>query len=117
MPVHAWMHLPRRSLPACCAGLAALFFARAALAQPGLPGPQAREGHVLSAGLRLYLVEASAGPPMLFLHGLPDDWRLYEHQLGAFSRDHRVAAANLRGFAPSDAPGDPAAYAMPRQLE
>jgi pimeloyl-ACP methyl ester carboxylesterase len=112
------MHLPRRRLPACLAGLAALLpSARATLAQPGLLGPQARDGYVLSAGLRLYLVQAGAGPPILFLHGLPDDWRLYEYQLKEFSRDHQVAAANLRGFAPSDVPGDPADYAMPRLLE
>ena len=53
---------------------------------------------------------------MLFLHGLPDSWALYEPQLREFGRDHLAVAPNLRGFAPSDAPEAVAAYAMPRLL-
>jgi pimeloyl-ACP methyl ester carboxylesterase len=66
--------------------------------------------------VRLHLVEAGAGPLMLFLHGLPDDWSLYGAQLQEFSRDHLVAAPNLRGFPPSDVPTAVDAYAMPRSL-
>jgi pimeloyl-ACP methyl ester carboxylesterase len=53
---------------------------------------------------------------MLFLHGAPDDWSLYDEQLTEFSRDHLVVAPNLRGFPPSDAPEAVEAYAMPRLL-
>jgi len=52
----------------------------------------------------------------VFLHGAPDDWSLYELQLREFGRDHLVAAPNLRGFPPSDAPEAVEAYAMPRLL-
>jgi pimeloyl-ACP methyl ester carboxylesterase len=41
---------------------------------------------------------------MLFLHGHPDSWALYEAQLREFGRDHLVVAPNLRGYPPSDAP-------------
>lgn len=54
---------------------------------------------------------------MLFLHGAPDDWSLYESQLREFGRDHLVAAPNLRGFPPSDRPEAVEAYAMPRALD
>jgi pimeloyl-ACP methyl ester carboxylesterase len=53
---------------------------------------------------------------MLFLHGAPDDWSLYESQLREFDRDHLVAAPNLRGFPPSDQPEAVEAYAMSRLL-
>jgi epoxide hydrolase 4 len=53
---------------------------------------------------------------MLFLHGHPDSWSLYEAQLKEFNRDHLVVAPNLRGYPPSDAPDSVEAYAMPRLL-
>src|SRR5262245_28613502 len=53
---------------------------------------------------------------MLFLHGHPDSWPLYEAQLKEFNRDHLVVAPNLRGYPPSDAPDSVEAYAMPRLL-
>ncbi len=53
---------------------------------------------------------------MLFLHGLPDGWALYEPQLKAFGGNHLAVAPNLRGFPPSDVPGTVEAYKMPRLL-
>jgi pimeloyl-ACP methyl ester carboxylesterase len=53
---------------------------------------------------------------MLFLHGHPDSWALYEAQLKEFNRDHLVVAPNLRGYPPSDGPDSVEAYAMPRIL-
>jgi epoxide hydrolase 4 len=53
---------------------------------------------------------------MLFLHGHPDSWALYETQIREFSRDHLVVAPNLRGYPPSDAPQTVDAYTMPHLL-
>jgi pimeloyl-ACP methyl ester carboxylesterase len=53
---------------------------------------------------------------MLFLHGHPDSWALYEPQIKEFNRDYLVVAPNLRGYPPSDAPDSVEAYAMPRLL-
>jgi epoxide hydrolase 4 len=53
---------------------------------------------------------------MLFLHGHPDSWALYEAQLKEFNRDHLVVAPNLRGYPPSDTPDSVEAYAMPHLL-
>jgi len=79
--------------------------------------PGLSEGYANGDGARLFCVWAGAGPLMLFLHGAPDDWTLYQSQLEAFSRDHLVVAPNLRGFPPSDAPKVVEAYAMPRLLD
>lgn len=74
------------------------------------------EGYADGDGARLFYVRAGEGPLMLFLHGAPDDWSLYQSQLQAFSRDHLVVAPNLRGFPPSDSPEAVEAYAAPRLL-
>jgi len=74
------------------------------------------DGHAAGDGVRLYFVRSGEGPLMLFLHGHPDSWSLYEHQFREFSRDHLVVAPNLRGYPPSDAPDSVEAYTMPRLL-
>jgi epoxide hydrolase 4 len=102
--------------------LAAGICAVAARAQLGLAWAQTAaergfsEGYASGDGARLYFVRAGEGPLMLFLHGHPDSWALYEAQLKEFSRDHLVVAPNLRGYPPSDAPESVEAYAMPRLL-
>jgi pimeloyl-ACP methyl ester carboxylesterase len=75
-----------------------------------------KEGYANGDGVQLFYVRAGEGPLMLFLHGAPDDWSLYQSQLQEFSRDHLVVAPNLRGFPPSDSPEAVEAYAMPRLL-
>src|SRR5262245_830044 len=74
------------------------------------------EGYAIGDGARLYYVRSGEGQLMLFLHGHPDSWALYEAQLREFGRDHLVVAPNLRGYPPSDAPDAVEAYAMPRIL-
>ena len=82
----------------------------------GAAAPDRTEGYADGDGARLFYVRAGNGPLMLFLHGAPDDWSLYQAQLQEFSRDHLAVAANLRGFPPSDVPKAVEAYAMPRLL-
>ena len=74
------------------------------------------EGYAAGDGARLYFVRSGNGPLMVFLHGHPDSWALYEAQIREFSRDHLVVAPNLRGYPPSDSPDSVEAYAMPRLL-
>jgi epoxide hydrolase 4 len=101
-----------------------LLVSGAALAAAGLPGgvraaaePAFAEGYATSDdGARLYLVRAGDGPLVLFLHGHPDSWALYDAQIRELARDHLAAAPNLRGYPPSDAPDPVEAYGMPRLL-
>jgi len=79
-------------------------------------GSEFSEGYAIGDGAWLYFVRSGEGPLMLFLHGHPDSWVLYEPQIREFNRDHLVVAPNLRGYAPSDAPDSVEAYAMPRLL-
>ena len=103
--------------------LSAGIWALAAPSQLGLASAQTaaaselNEGYATGDGARLYFVSSGEGPLMLFLHGHPDSWSLYEAQLKEFNRDHLVVAPNLRGYPPSDAPDSVEAYAMPASSE
>jgi pimeloyl-ACP methyl ester carboxylesterase len=53
------------------------------------------------------------GPPVLLLHGFPDRWSLWRHQIPALAAaGYRVVAPDLRGFGESDRPAEVADYAM-----
>ena len=79
-------------------------------------GADLKEGYAPGDGIRLYYVRAGEGPLIVFLHGFPDDWSLYEPYLIEFGRDHLAVAPNLRGVHPSAQPEADEAYAMPRVL-
>ncbi len=56
-------------------------------------------------GLSFNVAEAGEGPPVLLLHGFPDSWRLWRHQIPALAEaGHRVIAPDLRGFGRTDRP-------------
>jgi pimeloyl-ACP methyl ester carboxylesterase len=64
-------------------------------------------------GQRLHYVRVGRGPLMLFLHGFPEFWYEWKHQLAEFSRDHTAVAPDLRGYNLSSKPAEVSAYAMP----
>jgi pimeloyl-ACP methyl ester carboxylesterase len=64
-------------------------------------------------GLSFNLAEAGDGPPVLLLHGFPDSWRLWRHQLPALAKaGHRVIAPDLRGFGKTDRPAGVEEYKL-----
>src|SRR6266496_465326 len=66
---------------------------------------------VRSGDLRVNVATAGDGPPVVLLHGFPDSWRLWRHQIDALAASgHRVIAPDLRGFGESDRPSGVAAY-------
>src|SRR4051794_1668758 len=64
----------------------------------------------LANGMRLHYVEAGSGPLILFVHGFPEFWYEWRHQLESFARDHRVAALDMRGYNLSSKPPQVADY-------
>jgi pimeloyl-ACP methyl ester carboxylesterase len=56
-------------------------------------------------GLRLHCVEAGAGPLVVLLHGFPEFWYAWRHQIPALAAvGFRVVALDLRGYNTSDKP-------------
>lgn len=49
-------------------------------------------------GLRMHYVEAGRGPPVLLLHGFPETWFAWRHQIPVLARHYRVIAPDLRGY-------------------
>jgi pimeloyl-ACP methyl ester carboxylesterase len=73
-----------------------------------------RERFVQSDGVRIHVVEEGPedGPPVLFLHGFPEFWWSWRHQLAACAASgYRAVAMDLRGFGESDKPESVADYA------
>lgn len=77
--------------------------------------PAVEHRYATPNGCRIHYVAAGEGKPILFMHGFPQFWYLWRHQLEDLGRDHAVYAPDLRGFNLSDKPEDVEAYRM-RQL-
>jgi pimeloyl-ACP methyl ester carboxylesterase len=68
--------------------------------------------HVSANGIRLHVAEAGTGPLVLLLHGFPEFWWSWRHQLVALAEaGYRVVAPDLRGYGASDKP--PRGYDVP----
>jgi pimeloyl-ACP methyl ester carboxylesterase len=59
-----------------------------------------------AGNLRVNLVEAGAGEPVLLLHGWPQDNRLWRELIDRLAPRYRLLAPDLRGFGHTEAPGD-----------
>jgi pimeloyl-ACP methyl ester carboxylesterase len=60
---------------------------------------------VYTNGVRLHCVEAGDGPPVILLHGFPEFWYSWRHQLPALAAaGFRAVAPDLRGYNDSDKP-------------
>jgi pimeloyl-ACP methyl ester carboxylesterase len=66
-------------------------------------------------GLRLHYVEAGRGPLIVLLHGFPEFWYSWRHQIPALAAaGFRVLAPDLRGYNESDKPPGIAPYRVDR---
>jgi epoxide hydrolase 4 len=64
-----------------------------------------RHGYAQVGGVRLHYVERGAGERLvLLLHGFPECWYSWRHQLVALGDRYRVVAPDLRGYNLSDKP-------------
>ncbi|KAL8054760.1 hypothetical protein ABFX02_04G013400 [Erythranthe guttata] len=62
-------------------------------------------------GINMHVAEIGDGPAVLFLHGFPELWYTWRHQMLYLSaRGYRAIAPDLRGYGDTDAPPSPADY-------
>ena len=74
-----------------------------------------RHRTVEANGVRLHVAEAGpeegGAPVVLLLHGFPDFWYGWRHQMAALAaRGYRAVAPDLRGYGDSDSPPDASSY-------
>lgn len=78
-----------------------------------IDGAEVREHRFELGELSFNVAEAGSGPPVLLLHGFPDRWQLWRHQIAALAASgHQVIAPDLRGFGESDRPEEVDRYKM-----
>ncbi|XP_028780920.1 uncharacterized protein LOC114737190 [Neltuma alba] len=62
-------------------------------------------------GINMHVAEKGEGPVVLFLHGFPELWYSWRHQiLSLSSRGFRAVAPDLRGYGDTDAPSSITSY-------
>ena len=85
----------------------------------GGPGDARWTHETLNAnGLRFHAVTAGAGPTVLLLHGFPENWYSWRHQLPALAdAGFRAVAVDLRGYGRTDRPRGVSAYRIDRLVE
>jgi pimeloyl-ACP methyl ester carboxylesterase len=59
-------------------------------------------------GITLHWVAAGSGPPVFLLHGFPEFWYAWRHQIPVLAERYTVIAPDLRGYGYSGKP--PAGY-------
>ena len=68
--------------------------------------------YITTNGVKLHYVTQGEGPLMLMLHGFPEFWYSWRHQIPEFAKDFKVVALDLRGYNDSDKPANQSAYVM-----
>jgi len=69
----------------------------------GKKQPQHRQVEI--NGIQLHIAEKGDGPLVLLLHGFPETWYSWRHQIGPIaSAGYRVVAPDQRGYGASDCP-------------
>jgi epoxide hydrolase A/B len=98
------------TLVSVCAVVAAVGCSRSdvqpaaqAAAPPGDDKPALRM--VAANGINLRIAEMGKGPLVIFLHGFPESWYSWRHQLPAIARaGYHAVAPDMRGYGKSDKP-------------
>ncbi|MGO4894547.1 alpha/beta fold hydrolase [Flavobacterium sp. W21_SRS_FM6] len=70
-------------------------------------------------GVKLHYVAATPPQPrgtIIFLHGFPEYWASWHHQIEYFSQGFRVIAPDLPGYNLSDKPLDSSFYQLPKLI-
>jgi len=69
-----------------------------------LPGPWVHRA-ISANGIRLHVAECGDGPLVVLLHGFPEFWWSWRHQLtGLAAQGYRAVAVDLRGYGDTDKP-------------
>lgn len=71
-----------------------------------------KHGYADSGGVKIHYAALGDGPLVVMLHGFPDYWYTWRHQMEALSSSHQVVAIDMRGYNRSDKPAGVESYKM-----
>ena len=71
-----------------------------------------RHRQIQTNGISMHVAEAGAGFPIVMVHGFPELWYSWRHQLPFLAANgFHAIAPDMRGYGGTDAPADPREYA------
>jgi pimeloyl-ACP methyl ester carboxylesterase len=75
--------------------------------------PDVNHRFVETNSIRMHLAEAGTGPPVVLLHGFPESWYSWRHQLRALAEaGYHAVAPDQRGYGQTDRPAEIEKYSM-----
>lgn len=73
---------------------------------------EVRHGYADNNGVKIHYAETGAGPLVVMIHGFPDFWYTWRHQMAGLQDGYRVVAIDQRGYNLSDKPEGVESYDM-----
>lgn len=78
---------------------------------------QINHGYAKVNGVKLHYAEAGSGDLVMLLHGFPEFWYSWRHQIEALAPHFHVVAPDMRGYNLSDKPPRPEDYRIEVMVE
>ena len=69
-------------------------------------------GYATNNGVKIHYASMGKGPLIVMIHGFPDFWYTWRHQMTALAKQHQVVAIDQRGYNLSDKPKGVENYSM-----
>jgi pimeloyl-ACP methyl ester carboxylesterase len=104
------------------AGAGGIAVARDAAARSTQATPHAHDDaishrQVETNGIRMHIAEAGEGPLVIMVHGFPELWYSWRHQLPALAAaGYHAVAPDMRGVGDTDAPEEVESYSLRNQV-
>ncbi len=76
-----------------------------------------QDGFFENEGIRQHYVTLGDGPLVVLIHGIPEFWYSWRHQIEALSANYQVVAIDQRGFNESGRPASKEGYRVERLVE
>ena len=73
-----------------------------------------KHGFADSNGVKIHYATLGKGPLVVMIHGFPDYWYTWRHQMEALADSYQVVAVDMRGYNRSDKPKGLENYAIPK---
>jgi pimeloyl-ACP methyl ester carboxylesterase len=94
-----------REIAVIVAALAAVLFAGTVQARQADVFDRVTHGYAVSeGGVKIHYASLGKGPLVVMIHGFPDFWYSWRHQMAALSENFQVVAIDQRGYNLSDKP-------------